>query len=347
MKKILVTGAAGFIGSYLCTHLSLKGMSVVALDSISGQPEPNFKYERLAQMGIDIAGIKYGKLSDAGDIKFIQLNLNDLQPLNRLFKEERFDYILHLAAQTGVRDSITNPLLYIENNVKAFCSLMEVCKDYPVKNVLYSSSSSVYGSNEIYPFRENEATHLPLSVYAATKKSDELIAHAYSSLYDLPTMGLRFFTVYGPWTRTDMAVYLFIKAINEGNPITLFNNGEMYRDFTYVGDVATSILKLIQQEISPESHKTKAPYEIFNIGHQEPVKISELIATIENALGKKALIDAQPLQAGDMVKTFADTDKLFRRIGYKPATTLEEGIQLTVNWYLTFIDKCEKTYSYS
>ncbi|MBL4577858.1 MAG: GDP-mannose 4,6-dehydratase [Flavobacteriales bacterium] len=347
MNKVLVTGAAGFIGSYLSIHLSQRGMSVVGLDSISEQNRHNFKYERLAQMGFPKSSLSYGTLLESKSIKFIQLDLNDLDKLKQLFEEEQFDYVLNLAAQTGVRYSVTNPLLYIDNNIKAFCSLMEVCKEFPLKNVIYSSSSSVYGSNEIYPFKENEATHLPLSVYAATKKSDELIAHAYSSLYQMPTTGLRFFTVYGPWTRTNMAVYLFIKAINEGTPITLFNNGEMYRDFTYVGDVATSISRIIEQEIIPKGNKKNAPYDIFNIGHQEPVKISELIFTIEQALDKTAIIDAQPLQAGDMVKTFADTDKLYQRIGYKPGTTLKEGINKTVEWYLKFIEQCEKTYSYS
>ena len=347
MYKVLVTGAAGFIGSHLARHLSDKGMSVVGLDNISDQDQHNFKYERLAHLKFDKQDLEYGKLLENDHLKFIQLDLNDIQKLKHLFDVENFDYVLNLAAQTGVRDSVTNPLLYIENNIKAFCSLMEVCKDHPIKNVIYSSSSSVYGSNDTYPFKENEATHLPLSIYAATKKSDELIAHAYSSLYQLPTTGLRFFTVYGPWTRTNMAVYLFIKAINEGTPITVFNDGEMYRDFTFVEDVATSISKIMEQEIIPQGDKKSAPYEIYNIGHQEPVKISQLISTIEEVLGKKALINTQPLQAGDMLKTFADTDKLYQRIGYKPGTTLQEGITKTIEWYLKFIKQCERTYSYS
>ena len=334
MKKILITGAAGFIGYHMVKHLSKQGMEVIGLDNISPFPEYNFKKERLSNIGISIGELSYGKMVDAQNHQFIKLDLNDSKNLYNLFEKHNFDFVLHLAAQTGVRYSVENPLLYIDNNVRAFCSLLECCKSFPVKNVFYSSSSSVYGLNESYPFKETEPTDLPLSVYAASKKSDELLAHSYSCLYKLPTTGLRFFTVYGPWTRTNMAVFLFIKAIHNKTPINLFNNGEMYRDFTYVGDVAQAINCLMN---IPNGNSIDTPFEIYNVGNQTPVKTIELISKIEMTLGEKAIINTKPLQVGDMIKTYADTSKLYKKIHFKPDTSLNKGIELTVKWYLNNI----------
>ncbi|HIA36166.1 MAG TPA: NAD-dependent epimerase/dehydratase family protein [Flavobacteriales bacterium] len=344
MKRILITGAAGFIGYHMVRHLSNQGMEVVGLDNIIPFPEHNFKNERLKALGLNVENLSYGKTVNSKTHQFIKLDLNDSKKLELLFKKNHFDFVLHLAAQTGVRYSVENPLLYIDNNVRAFCSLLECCKNFPVKNVFYSSSSSVYGLNESYPFKETEPTDLPLSVYAASKKSDELLAHSYSCLYKLPTTGLRFFTVYGPWTRTNMAVFLFIKAIYNKTPINLFNNGEMYRDFTYVGDVAQAISCLID---IPYVNNRDTPFEIYNVGNQTPVKTIELISTIEKAFGKKAIINTKPLQVGDMIKTYADTSKLYKKINFKPDTNIKKGIDLTVKWYLNHIEKCEKTYLFS
>ena len=347
MPKILVTGTAGFIGYNLVRHLSDIGFDAIGMDNLSAHPVNNFKYERLASLGFNKQGIEYNKPAAAGNYKFIHLDLNDSPNLNKLFEQQRFDFVLHLAAQTGVRNSVENPLLYIDNNIRGFCSLLEACKKYTVKNVIYSSSSSVYGLSDKYPFEENQPTDFPMSVYAASKKSGELLAHVYSSLYGIATTGLRFFTVYGPWTRSDMAVYLFIKAIYNGTPITLFNKGNMFRDFTYVDDVAKAVSLLISKLDNPQELKgNKIPYEILNIGNQTPVKVIELISTIEKALNRKAIIDTKPLQAGDMLKTFADTDKLYRSINYRPGTSVETGIQKTVSWYLKFTEQCKKTSSY-
>ena len=348
MSNILITGVAGFIGFNLAKHLADQGFSVVGLDSISPFPKENFKAMRLAELGFSVEKISYNTLTSTDLIHFIKLDLNDTENLESLFKKMNFDVVLHLAGQTGVRYSVENPLIYIDNNVRAFCSLLEVCKKHHVKNLIYSSSSSVYGLSDSFPFTENEPTENPLSVYAASKKSDELIAHAYSSLHNIQTIGLRYFTVYGPWTRTNMAVYLFIKAINEGTPITLFNNGEMLRDFTYVGDVVRSIELMVKKLENGESlTEGEVPYEIFNIGSHNPITTSVLIETIEDALSKKAIVKSEPMQAGDMLKTFADNEKLQKLIGYTPNTDIVTGVDATVSWYLNHIEKCKTTFSYS
>ncbi len=322
-----------------------QSIEVVGLDNLSPLPKHDFKLHRLSSLNFDVDKIEYNVPLHADQSTFINLDLNDEKKLRNFFDNHEFDFVLHLAAQTGVRYSVEQPLAYIDNNIRAFCSLLECCKESSVKNVLYSSSSSVYGLSNSYPFEEDAPTHHPLSVYAVTKKADELLAHSYSSLYALPTTGLRFFTVYGPWTRIDMAVYLFIKAINDGTSIKLFNNGEMYRDFTYVGDVAKAI-KLLMLKMHEDSQQEEigVPYKIFNVGHEHPIKIMDLITTIEEALGKKAIIEERPIQAGDMIKTLANTSKLYKEINYIPDTNLKTGIEKTVKWYL---EKCEKIYSYS
>jgi len=337
MSKILVTGTAGFIGFNLVKHLSDKGLDVIGLDSLSSLPESHIKDSRLKELNFDLDDIKYNVLLVSGSYQFIKLDLNDDDKLNTFFKEHRFTHIIHLAAQTGVRYSVENPLRYIDNNVRAFCSLLECCQKYGVEHVTYASSSSVYGVLDKFPFDEQESTDSPLSLYAATKKSNELIAHAYSSLYKMPTVGLRFFTVYGPWARTDMAVYLFMKAIDDETAISLFNNGTMYRDFTYVDDVVQTIDKIYTQSLdSSAPNDNEIPFQIFNVGNNTPVKVIELISEIEKALGKKAIIENKPLQAGDMLKTFADIDKLYSFIDYKPETLLAEGIKKTTKWYKSY-----------
>ena len=335
-----ITGTAGFIGFNLAKHLTDKGYEVIGLDNINPYPEINIKLARLAQLGFNENELEYNKLVSSGNYQFIKLDLNDSGNLQKFFKEHRFEKVIHLAAQTGVRYSIKSPLLYIDNNIRAFCSLLECCKNQNISHLIYSSSSSVYGTNEKIPYAEHENSDFPLSVYAASKKSVELIAHAYSSLYKIPTTGLRFFTVYGPWTRADMAVFLFMKAIREGKQITLFNEGNMYRDFTYVEDVVKAINALLDKfEKKEYINENNVPFQIFNVGNHDPIKIIELITTIEKALSKNAIIENKPLQAGDMLKTFADTNKLYDFINYRPNTDLKAGIEKTVEWYKRYIEK--------
>lgn len=345
MPKILITGTAGFIGFNLSKHLTDNGFDVIGLDSLSPYPEADIKYSRLKQLGFDLNKLEYNKLTHSGPYKFIKLDLNDDENIDKLFRVHKFEKVIHLAAQTGVRHSVENPLLYIDNNVRAFCALLECCKKHGTSHFTYASSSSVYGALDRFPFDENEITSSPLSVYAASKKSNELIAHTYSSLYKIPTLGLRFFTVYGPWARTDMAVYLFMKAIDDGTSITLFNEGQMYRDFTYVYDVIESIDRLMQKTVT--NNEMNIPFQIFNVGNNNPVKVIDLIKAIENAMNKKAVIDNKPLQAGEMIKTYADIDKLQRFIDYKPNTELVEGICKTVEWYKTYREQWARTASSS
>jgi len=346
MSRILVTGTAGFIGFNLAKHLSDQGLDVIGLDNLSASPDSDIKYARLAQLGFNENEVEYNELIGNGNCRFIMLDLNDDKNLNKLFEEQRFTKVIHLAAQTGVRHSVENPLLYIDNNVRAFCSLLECCKNHGTEHFTYASSSSVYGAQDKFPFDERDSTDAPLSVYAASKKSNELIAHAYSSLYGLPTLGLRFFTVYGPWARTDMAVYLFMKAIDDGTAITLFNDGTMYRDFTYVDDVVNTIGKLIDNSATLDLKDDGGiPFQIFNVGNNKPVMIIDLIKEIEKVLKKQALIQNKPLQPGEMLKTFADTAKLHQYIDYVPDTDLSEGIAKTAKWYTRYKKQWARTVS--
>ncbi len=343
--KILVTGTAGFIGFHLAKRLISEGHTVIGLDSINDYYDVNLKYGRLSVSGIEKDKIEYNKLVQAtGDIpyRFIKLNLEDRENLNRLFTEEKFDRVCNLAAQAGVRYSLTNPYAYIDSNIVGFINILEACRHHGVKHLAYASSSSVYGLNETIPFSEKDNVDHPISLYAATKKANELMAHTYSHLYGLPTTGLRFFTVYGPWGRPDMALFIFTKAILEGKPIQVFNNGEMERDFTYVDDIVEGIFRVLMKEptgnkewkgTKPDPSSSPAPFQIYNIGNSKPVKLMDFIKAIETALGKKAIIEFQPMQAGDVGKTWANVEKLKKQAGYTPSFSIEKGISYFISWY--------------
>jgi UDP-glucuronate 4-epimerase len=346
--KILVTGTAGFIGFHLAKRLIGEGHTVIGLDSINDYYDVNLKYGRLSVSGIERNRIDYNQPVQAtGEIpySFIRMNLEDRENLNLLFKNERFDRVCNLAAQAGVRYSLTNPYSYIDSNITGFINILEACRHHGVRHLVYASSSSVYGLNETIPFSEKDNVDHPISLYAATKKANELMAHTYSHLYNLPTTGLRFFTVYGPWGRPDMALFIFTKAIVEGKPIQVFNNGEMERDFTYVDDIVEGIFRVLMKEPTgnrewqgkkPDPSSSPAPFQVYNIGNSKPVKLMDFIHCIESTLGKKAIIEFQPMQAGDVSRTWADVDHLEKDTGYRPQHSVEEGIGKFVKWYLKY-----------
>jgi UDP-glucuronate 4-epimerase len=347
--KILVTGTAGFIGFHLARKLVSEGHTVVGLDSINDYYDINLKYSRLSFSGIEKDKIDYNKsVQSIGNngYRFIRLNLEDRENLNLLFKKEQFDRVCNLAAQAGVRYSLTNPYAYIDSNIVGFVNILEACRHNQVKHLVYASSSSVYGLNENIPFSEKDNVDHPVSLYAATKKANELMAHTYSHLYGLPTTGLRFFTVYGPWGRPDMALFIFTKAISEGKPIQVFNNGEMERDFTYVDDIVEGIYKLLTTEPpqgndhwdgkDPDPSTSPAPYNIYNIGNSKPVKLMGFIQAIEKSLGKKAILELMPMQAGDVKRTWADMNALMNSTGVKPRVTMSEGVRKFIEWYLDY-----------
>ncbi|WP_317126547.1 NAD-dependent epimerase [Aureibaculum marinum] len=341
--KVLVTGAAGFIGYHLSKLLSQNGYQVVGIDNINDYYDQNLKYARLADLGIERAKIEDNK-PVKGAITFVKLDLQDKANLMELFKKEKFDYVVNLAAQAGVRYSIENPQTYIDNNITGFLNVLEGCRNYPVKHLIYASSSSVYGLSEQIPFSVDSHTDHPMAIYAASKKANEMMAHSYSHLFDIPSTGLRFFTVYGPMGRPDMALYLFTKAIVEDKEFDVYNHGNMSRDFTYVGDIVESIKRLIP--LAPKKNNPKfnpekpvpsastAPYQIFNIGNNSPVQLMEFVRAIEKALGKKGKINLKPIQPGDVPSTYADVESLFEYINFKPSTPIEEGIQAFVDKYL-------------
>ena len=331
--KILVTGTAGFIGFHLAKKLLNLGYEVVGLDNINDYYDVRLKYGRLAETGIAENDVVYGKLVQSKnypDYRFIQLNLEDRENIQTLFINEKFEIVCNLAAQAGVRYSIENPYAYIDSNIVGFMNILECCRRHSIKHLVYASSSSVYGQNATVPFREDGIVDKPVSLYAATKKANELMAHSYSHLYKLPTTGLRFFTVYGPWGRPDMAPMLFAKAITEGEPIKVFNNGDLSRDFTYIDDIVEGVIRVI--ELKPNNEEN---YSIYNIGCSQPVKLLDFIHTMEDALGKKTDLIMLPMQAGDVFQTYADTAKLETDFGYKPNVTLKEGMEEFVKWYKT------------
>lgn len=345
--KILITGTAGFIGFHLAQRLIARGDEVVGLDSINDYYDVRVKYGRLAQAGIAEESIHYGKLvaSGAPNYRFIQLNLEDREGLEALFRQEKFDKVCHLAAQAGVRYSLTNPYAYIDSNIVGFANILEMCRHHAIQHLAYASSSSVYGLNETMPFSTRDNVDHPISLYAASKKSNELMAHAYSHLYQLPVTGLRFFTVYGPWGRPDMALFLFTKAILEGRAIDVFNHGEMRRDFTYIDDIVEGLVRVIDNPprgseawsgVHPDPSRSKAPYKIYNIGNNAPVLLMDFIAALEKSLGKVAKKNFLPLQAGDVPATYADVSDLVEDLGYKPNTPIELGIERFVAWYREF-----------
>ncbi len=332
--KILVTGTAGFIGSYVAKKLTEKGHLIVGLDNINDYYTPKLKFARLHEAGINESEIVYNKVVPSDTIfnyKFIKLNIEDKENLEFLFKTERFDAVLNLAAQAGVRYSIQNPYSYIQSNVVGFLNILECCRHYNIKHLVYASSSSVYGKNAKIPFSEDDRVDKPVSLYAATKKADELMAFTYTNLYGLNTTGLRFFTVYGPWGRPDMAPMLFANAIIKGEPIKVFNNGNLSRDFTFIDDIVEGVIRVVETE-SSESAESK----VYNIGCGHPMQLMDFIHTLETAIGKKAEMNFLPMQQGDVYQTYADTTKLEKDFGYKPKTLLKDGIERFVEWYKEF-----------
>lgn len=363
MAKILVTGAAGFIGSAVVEKLLASGHTVVGLDNINDYYDRALKLGRLDRCGITVPGDNSLRKNGADgkerceniawykfytgerwgeQYRFIRMSLEDTQVVEMLFANEDFDIVINLAAQAGVRYSIQNPRAYIESNVDGFINILEGCRHNKVKHLVYASSSSVYGLNGKVPFTEHQGIAHPVSLYAATKKSNELMAHAYSKLYGIPTTGLRFFTVYGPWGRPDMSPFLFIDAIMNDRPIKVFNNGDMLRDFTYIDDIVEGVCRIMDvipegnpewDDSNPDPATSPAPYRIYNIGNQKPTKLMDYIACIEKALGKEAKKEFLPMQPGDVYQTYADSSALAEATGFTPSTDLQQGINETVEWF--------------
>jgi UDP-glucuronate 4-epimerase len=333
--KILVTGAAGFIGSTLSRRLLDRGDTVVGLDDLNDYYDPSLKEARLK------------RLQNKAGFEFVKVDIADRKAIPELFNGAEYDAVVNLAAQAGVRYSLENPHAYIDANIVGFCNILEGCRHNGVKHLLYASSSSVYGSNTKLPFSEDDNIDHPVSLYAASKKANELMAHTYSHLYALPTTGLRFFTVYGPWGRPDMALFLFTKAILAGEPIDVFNNGDMIRDFTYVDDIVEGVVRVIDQAPvadpdwdgnNPNPATSEAPYRVYNIGNSSPQNLMRYIEVLEENLGKSAIKNFMPMQPGDVRATQADTRRLSSDTGYKPDTTIEFGIARFVEWYREFYE---------
>jgi len=331
--KYLVTGAAGFIGFHVVEKLCQEGHEVIGIDNLNDYYDVNLKQARL------------NTLSPLTQFTFIKLDLSNREGIANLFANEKFDKVIHLAAQAGVRYSIDNPMAYADSNLVGHLTILEGCRHNHVKHLVYASSSSVYGLNSKTPFSTADSVDHPISLYAATKKSNELMSHTYSHLYNVPTTGLRFFTVYGPWGRPDMALFKFTKAIIEGNKIDIYNNGDMRRDFTYIDDIVEGIIRI--KDIIPEVNNdwqvesssaanSSAPYKIFNIGNGNPVKLMDFVESLENSIGTKAKKNFMPMQAGDVYQTYADVEDLFAITGYKPAMSVKDGVDNFVQWYREF-----------
>ena len=329
-QRILVTGAAGFIGFHLAQRLLARGDAVTGLDNLNDYYEVSLKEARLKQ------------LTDRANFRFVRLDLADRAGMAELFAKERFDVVINLAAQAGVRYSLINPHAYIDANLAGFMNILEGCRHHGVKHLVYASSSSVYGANTAMPFSVHDNVDHPVSLYAASKKANELMAHTYSHLYNLPTTGLRFFTVYGPWGRPDMALFLFTRAILAGKPIDVFNHGKMRRDFTYIDDIVEGVVRVADNIAAPnpawsgdapDPGTSRAPYRLYNIGNHSPVELMRLIEVLEDALGKTAEKNFLPIQPGDVPATYADVDDLIRDVGFKPETPIEEGVGRFVEWY--------------
>ncbi|MCL4639254.1 MAG: NAD-dependent epimerase [Pseudosphingobacterium sp.] len=337
-RKILVTGTAGFIGFHLAEALLQQGNTVIGIDNINDYYSPELKYARLRESGIareEIVWYKKAYSSKHPNYMFIRMNLEDKQQLFSLMQDEQFDAVVNLAAQAGVRYSLENPDVYIQSNIVGFHNLLEAIKNFPVKHLVHASSSSVYGANAKIPFSEEDKVDNPVSLYAATKKSNELMAHCYSYLYKIPVTCLRFFTVYGPWGRPDMAPMLFAKAIMNDTPIKVFNEGDMQRDFTYVADIVEGIIRTIAQ--SPKSgDSTPSPYRVLNIGNGSPVNLMEFIEALESALGKKALKNFMEMQPGDVKRTWADSSKLEEVTGYRTTFDIKTGVESFAEWFMTY-----------
>lgn len=340
--KVLITGSAGFIGYHLAKRLFDSDYEIVGLDNLNDYYDVRLKYGRLRDSGI--TEWKEGELFTSkshNNYRFIQADLKNQELIVKLFESEKFDVVINLAAQAGVRYSLENPHSYIDSNITGFVNILEGCRHNDVQHLIYASSSSVYGTNEDMPFKTSDRVDNPVSLYAASKKSNELMAHTYSHLFDIPTTGLRFFTVYGPWGRPDMALFLFTKAMIEGRPIDVFNFGEMARDFTYVDDIVEGVFRLIS--LAPKSDANKMervpkPYQLFNIGFGRPVQLMDFISEIENQLGFEAEKNFMPIQPGDVPKTWADVGDLFELTDFKPRVSTKEGVRNFVQWYLSYYD---------
>ena len=330
LNPILVTGAAGFIGFHVARRLAESGRQVIGVDNLSPYYDPKLKQARLQQL----AGNK--------NFEFVRLDLADRAATAALFAEHRFPLVIHLAAQAGVRHSLVDPHAYVDANLVGFLNILEGCRHQSCRHLVYASSSSVYGSNTKMPFRTSDNVDHPLSLYGASKKANELMAHSYSHLFALPTTGLRFFTVYGPWGRPDMAMWIFAAAISAGKPIKLFNHGKMRRDFTYIDDVVQAVVRLVDRPAqgdpnwsgeAPDPASSSAPWRVYNIGNNSPVELLDVVSLLEQALGKKAIRELVPMQPGDVPATFADVDDLMRDVGFKPSTPIAEGVARFIAWY--------------
>lgn len=332
--KILITGAAGFIGYHLTLALLNSGHSIVGLDSINDYYDPNLKYARLEQLGIPKIKAEQWKsevFNSSGYFKFIRIQLEESEELQLIFKDEKFDVVCNLAAQAGVRYSIENPKAYIDSNLVGFFNILECSRNFKIKHFIYASSSSVYGLDNEIPFKVTDNTDKPVSLYAATKKCNEVMAHSYSHLYKLQTTGLRFFTVYGPWGRPDMAIFLFTKAILNNETIKIFNQGDLERDFTFIDDVIESIVRIVQSEQANDNI-----YKIYNVGNNTTVKLLTMLGAVEESLNKKAKIDMLPMQPGDVYRTLSDSNELSKDYGFKPKTELKYGISKFIEWYKSY-----------
>jgi UDP-glucuronate 4-epimerase len=336
--NILVTGAAGFIGFHTCLKLVSQGHEVYGIDNINDYYDPQLKFDRLNELGFNEFESKLFKneiqSAKFNSLRFSRIDLIDHESIDNLFKQEQFEVVCNLAAQAGVRYSIENPKAYIDSNISGFLNILEGCRNHKVKHLVYASSSSVYGENKKVPFETTDNVDHPISLYAATKKSNELMAHTYGHLYGFKTTGLRFFTVYGPWGRPDMAYYLFAKAILNDKPIKVFNNGKMKRDFTYINDIVNGMTKIIEKNIDSREH-----YKIYNIGNNKTESLQNFINSIEKALNKKAIKKMHPMQKGDVPKTFADITDLINDYGYKPRTNIQDGIEKFIIWFKTYFKK--------
>lgn len=330
MGRFLVTGCAGFIGYHLAKRLLDNGSELVGLDNLNAYYDPNLKRARLAQ------------LESRPTFRFAKLDLADREAVEHLFQTEKFDVVLHMAAQAGVRYSLTNPFAYVDANLVGFATVLEGCRHSSVRHLVFASSSSVYGANTKMPFSVHDNVDHPLSLYAATKKANELMAHAYAHLYGLPCTGLRFFTVYGPWGRPDMALFLFTERILQDKPIDVYNYGRMHRDFTYIDDAIEAVIRVMDRIPAPSSAwsgdrpdpgTSSAPYRIYNVGNSQSVELMRLVRVLEASLGKKAKMNLLPLQAGDVLATYADVEDLAHDVGFQPQTSIEEGVERFVRWY--------------
>ncbi len=347
-SEILITGTAGFIGYHLSRRLLEDGRQIVGIDNINDYYDPGLKYDRLLEAGIAKEDIKDGhrlRSSKYPGYSFYKADISNEEDIKDIFKKHNISYVVNLAAQAGVRYSLSNPHAYINSNIKGFINILEACRHNNVKHLCYASSSSVYGMNTKMPFSVHDNVDHPVSLYAASKKSNELMAHSYSHLYGIPTTGLRFFTVYGPWGRPDMALFLFVDAILNNKPIEVFNEGNMKRDFTYIDDIVEGLVRVVENPaasnpgwagLDPDPSSSSAPYKIYNIGNNKPVQLMDFISAIEKQLGKPAEKIFMPMQAGDVPETYADVKDLIQDMDYKPGTAIEDGIRKFTDWYIDY-----------